>query len=61
VQGFWYRCAGDWLLKDFLEFPPQELHTYLKVWYYIIVGEGEKVLDKKHQPKNLPPYEGDFP
>lgn len=21
--------------------PPQELHTYLKVWYYIIVGEGE--------------------
>lgn len=22
---------------------PQELHMYLKVWYYVIVGEGEKL------------------
>ena len=37
--------------------PPQELHAYLSVWYYVIVGEGEKLPQRKRQPNDLPPSE----
>ena len=33
---------AGWVVMGLEKSPPQELHTYLKVWYYVIVGEGEK-------------------